>query len=405
MVKKITTKFFLPLIILGILLQLFISVTTYHPDLRAFVLASKFIGRGEVLTFYDHVAKLPQGDLVKKIYNDDIFIYPPLAYLIPAAIQVPFMGVMAKAVDIITLDDNALFQGYFAYLPLLIFKLPFLLFGFLTLIYLPKLFKNKEQGRLSQLIWLFAPVTIHVAAGIGQVDTILTFFLLLALIFLKKGSYAWGSVFVALSALIKPFGLAILPLIAIKVFKEKGFKKALLAILPGVAVWLAFILPYMGSPAFKMYALLASLAEKSTFAGIAISGGTVIPWLYVVYILIAIYLYSGKLSLIHSIGLTILSTLAFNHFHPQWFLWFMPWLLYYSITSGRHYLWIMLILFWTVIWLSFDPSQSIGMFLSLKDTFTPTTINPIQNSSLILFARAGLVASLISLLYDRNIQD
>ena len=297
MVKKITTKFFLPLIILGILLQLFISVTTYHPDLRAFVLASKFISRGEALTFYDHVSKLPQDDLIKKIYNDDIFIYPPLAYLIPATIQAPLMGVMTKAVDIITLDDNVLFKGYFAYLPLFIFKLPFLIFGFLTLIYLPKLFKSKEHGRLAQLIWLFSPVTIHVAAGIGQVDTILTFFLLLALIALKKGTLGWGSVFVALSALIKPLGLALLPLIAIKVFKEKGFKKALLAVLPGIAVWLAFILPYLGSPAFKMYALLASLAGKSTFAGIAISGGTVIPWLYIIYILIAIYLYSGKLSI------------------------------------------------------------------------------------------------------------
>lgn len=402
MVEKITGKLFGPLIILGVVLQLVVSVTAYHPDLRAFVLASRFIGRGEVFTFYDHVSKLPQGDLVKKIYADDIFIYPPLAYLIPAVFHIPLSGILNKPADIIILDDNALFKGYSYFLPLLALKLPFLLFGFLTLFYLPKLFSRKKNGRLAQLIWLFAPVTVHVAAGVGQVDTILTFFLLLSLIAIKKGSLTRASVFIALSALIKPFGLALLPLVAIKAFKSGGWRKAVVSVIPGLAVWLMVILPYLGSPAFKMYALLASLTGKSTYAGIAISPGTSIPWLYITYILIAIFLYRGKLSLIYSIGLTILSTLAFNHFHPQWFLWLMPWLLYYSIKTGRHYLWSMLILFWTVIWLSFDPSQSIGMFLFLKDTFTPTTINPIQNSSIVLFARAGLVASLISLFYDRN---
>ncbi len=404
MVKKITTKFFFPLIILGILIQFFISITTYHPDLRAFVLASKFISSGEVLTFYDHVSKLPQNDLVKKIYGDDIFIYPPLAYLIPSIVHIPFSGILNKAVDIITLDDNALFQGYKTFFPLFVFKLPFLIFGFLTLIFLPKLFSSKENGRLAQLIWLFAPVTIHVAAGVGQVDTMLTFFLLIALIYLKKKSYSKASVFIALSALIKPFGLALLPLMAINSFKKDGIKKAILALVPGIAVWLAFIIPYLSSPSFKMYALLASLTEKSTYAGIAISPGTSIPWLYVAYIFISLLLYRGKLSLIKSIGLTILSTLAFNHFHPQWFLWLMPWLLYFSISTGRHYLWITLICFWAIIWVSFDPSQSLGMFLSFKNVFTPTTYNPLQNSNLVLFARAGILASLISLLYGENRQ-
>ena len=391
-------KFYKWLISLGILLYLCISVVTYHPDLRAFILAGKFVNQGEVFTFYDHVSKLPQDNLVKKIYGDDIFIYPPLAYLIPSAFYLPFSGVMAKITDSIIESDNVISRGNLAYFPLLIYKLPFLFFGILTFLYLPKLFTKKENGQLAQLIWLLAPVTLFVTAVVGQVDVILTFFLLLALIKIKKGSLGWASVFIALSALIKPLGLALLPLIAIKAFKKGGLKKVFNSVAPGVAVWLVFILPYIGSPAFKMYALMASLAGKSTYAGIAIAGSTSIPWLYIAYILIAIYLYTNKLSLIQSIGLTILSTLAFNHFHPQWFLWLMPWLLYYAITTGKHYLWMILIFCWVFIWLSFDPSLGLGTILSLKDIFTPTTINPFQNSAIVLMARAGLVATLFSCL-------
>jgi hypothetical protein len=57
---------------LGIFVYLLISISTYHPDIRAFLLASKFISSGEVLTFYDHVSKLPPGDPTKSIFGDDI---------------------------------------------------------------------------------------------------------------------------------------------------------------------------------------------------------------------------------------------------------------------------------------------------------------------------------------------
>lgn len=394
----VTTKLFLPLVILGIIIQLVVAVFTYHPDLRAFILAGSFIDKGEITTFYDHVSKLPQGDLIKKIYGDDIFIYPPLAYLIPSVFYLPVLGIMDKAVSLIVLNDNALFHGYTTYFPLLIFKIPFLVFGFLVFLFLPRLFKEKENGRIAQLVWLFSPVTIYVAAGVGQVDTILAFFLLLSIISLKDKRYGRASVFMALSALIKPLGLALFPLIAIQAFKEGGIKKAFYSVLPGVVVWSALILPYLGSPAFKMYALLASLTDKSTYAGITIAGATTIPWLYIFYLLIAIFLYTEKLDLIQSIGLTILSTLAFNYFHPQWFLWLMPWLLFYSIKTGKHYLWLILTVCWTFIWLSFDPSVNVGLFLFLKGTFTPTTINPLQNSAIVLMSRAGLVATLFSLL-------
>ena len=200
-------KYYKWLIGLGILLHLVIALVTYHPDLRAFILAGKFIDQGEVFTFYDHVSKLPSADPYKKTYGDDIFIYPPLAYLIPAALQLPFQSFLGSAYDTILTDDSRVYLHNSFYFPLLIFKLPAIIFSLLTLWFLPRLFEKKEQGHLAQLIWLFFPTNLFVASGMGQVDSILAFFLLMSFINIKKGRLGLATVFISLSALIKPLGL------------------------------------------------------------------------------------------------------------------------------------------------------------------------------------------------------
>jgi hypothetical protein len=387
-------KYYKWLLALGVLLYLVISVSSFHPDLKAFVLANKFISHGEVFSFYDHISKLPQGDAIKQNFGDDIFIYPPLAYLIPSVVYLPFNSLLSNSADKFILSNGSTFGDSSLFLPLLIFKLPFLIFAFLTLYFIPQLFNDPKKGKIAQIIWLFAPVTIFVSSGLGQADTILTFFILMSLISIKNDKLTMAAVFVALSALIKPFGLILLPLIALKSYKDKGFVASIKTIFPSLLVWLAFIAPYLGSPAFKMYALLASLTSKTSYAGVAISGGTTIPWLYIFYLLIVIYLYLGKLRLIDSIGLTILSTLAFTHFHPQWFLWLLPWLIYYSVSTKKYFVVLGLLICWTIIWLSFDASLSAGLFISLKNTFTATDFSPLKNSPIELVARAGLLSVL-----------
>lgn len=383
------------LIGLGILLHLTISLITYHPDLRAFVLAGKFINQGEVFTFYDHISKLPRTDLLAKSFGDDIFIYPSLAYLIPAAIQLPFSGLLEDAYNTILYQENQVYQHRQFYLPLLVFKLPALLFSLLTLLFIPRLFAKKEHGQKAQLLWLFFPTNLFVASGMGQVDTILTFFLLASFINIKKGRLGLASIFISLSALIKPLGLILLPLVAIKSYKKSGFLGSIKATLPGVLTWLLVVSPYLFSPAFKMYSLFGSLTTKTIYAGIAVAGSTVIPWFFIVFVLICILLYEKKLSLINSLGLTILATLAFNHFHPQWFLWIVPWLLYITITRDKLFLLLMFALSWLLIWLSFDFSLHLGMFLSLREIFPASLQSPLNNSEIVLLARAAILSGLV----------
>jgi Gpi18-like mannosyltransferase len=92
--------------------------------------------------------------------------------------------------------------------------------------------------------YAFNPAIIFNVAVWGQFDAIYTFFLVLSLILtLKKKPEAAGGVF-AIALLTKPQGIALLPLIALVIFKENGIKRLTTAIVAFVATIFVVILPF-----------------------------------------------------------------------------------------------------------------------------------------------------------------
>ena len=70
-----------------------------------------------------------------------------------------------------------------------------------------------------------------------------------------------------------------------------------------------------------MYALLATHTNKSIQAGIGIASGNIIPWYFIVISLLVFVILYKKTNLLSIFLIGIFGSLAFNHFHPQWFLW------------------------------------------------------------------------------------
>lgn len=370
------------------------STFTYHPDLKAFILSSRLINSGEVFTFYDHISKLPTDNFLKVYFGDDYFIYQPLAYLIPSIFYLPFSNHLNQSAEKIIYDESSLSENS-TYLPLFIYKLPFLIFSFLIFIYLPKLFNDERKKRLSQLLWILFPTNLLVSAGMGQVDVILLFFILLGIIELKKNNYLLSLVFFTLSSLIKPIAILAIPFVLIKSSKSKGIVYSLKIVLPSIVTWLVVSLPYLFSPAYKMYALMAGLSTKILYAGISITSAATIPWFFIIYILVILLYYQGKVSVINAIGMTIFSSIALNHFHPQWFLWSALWLIYTAINQKSYLVYSAILLSWIIIWLSFPPSLHIGLFLSLRDIYPANLPNPFENSLIVQLSRSVLVSYLI----------
>lgn len=343
-----------PLIfIVAIIIRLVIAGATFHVDLNAFVLAGGYIKQGNILSFYDQVRLLPAGDSIKNLYSDKIFNYQPLSYLIPSLFYLP----LPDSTDLRQiLSTNRPFE------PLLIlYKLPFIFFDILAAIFIVRLVKDEKKQKLLQLLWLFNPVAIFVSSFMGQSDIMVAFFLLLALISLKDQKIYLAVIFTAISALFKPAGLLLMPLIAISILPESLVKSVKILTL-GLCVYFLGILPYLSSVSFRTYALLAEQTGKSTFAGITIASGTTIPWFFIAYTAIVISLIRRRLSLFDGLGLALAGSLVFSHFHPQWFVWLMPWLIYKTSTHKLLSLYLFALGSWFLILLSFDYSLHLSGF-------------------------------------------
>ena len=64
-----------PFFLVGVLLRLFVSVTIFHPNLRAYLLTENLIiNHGEVFSFYDNFSKLSVNNPLKLIFGNDFFV-------------------------------------------------------------------------------------------------------------------------------------------------------------------------------------------------------------------------------------------------------------------------------------------------------------------------------------------
>ncbi|KKT73791.1 MAG: hypothetical protein UW68_C0002G0060, partial [Candidatus Collierbacteria bacterium GW2011_GWB1_44_6] len=119
------------------------------------------------------------------------------------------------------------------------------------------------------VLWAFNPLAIYVSSMMGQVDIVIALFITYALYLYKEDKLFISVIFLALSALIKPAGLILIPLLALHNFvTNKKITESLLLTLTGLGVYLLGVLPYLGSIAYSLLpqattSLISSLLTPS----------------------------------------------------------------------------------------------------------------------------------------------
>ncbi|MCL4383984.1 hypothetical protein M1116_00860 [Patescibacteria group bacterium] len=364
--------------VIGLLLRLVLAITTYHSDLGAFALAGHYIvNQGKVFSFYD----------MTRQENETVFNYQPLAYLYPALIYSPWANLVNSTYKDIQNNEISQLKLNTVYWPLLVYKLPMILADMAIFFLIPLFFRKEKNKQLAQLLWWFNPLGIYVGSMMGQVDVVMAALLVTGYYFFQKNKLGWCAISIALSALFKPIGLILLPLLWIE-------KKDLKATIVGYLVYLLGIIPYLGSVSYRYYALAAEQISKTTYAGIAIASGTVIPWFFIMLAIAAVALWHKKISFLEAMTAMILSSLAFSHFHPQWLVWITPLLLIWVIKQKQLVYWPMMIFCWLLVLLSFDPTLHSQIFLASHWNL----LLPKQADNVILLGRAGLVVLVLVLL-------
>lgn len=365
--KKILT-----ILIIGIVLRLILSFTTYHSDLAPFDFAGKVISQGNVVNFYDYLWDLPEDNPILRIYPRNLFNYPPLPYF--------FLGgtslLTTWAVDPVIhnnfiMNFTSTLGNIQLNLLLLLLKLPYFIFDIAIAYLLMSLFKEKKEKIWVFGLWMFNPINLYATYMIGQFDIIPTFLSVAALYLvyknkdkLENSSLISSAILLGLGASFKIFPLLfILPL----AFVKKSWWGRIKIVVTAGITYLLTAFPFILSAGFRRTAMLAGQTTKSFYAQIPISGGeSIILFLAAVIFLYVVFFYHKTKveDLWKRFFIMLLTFFIFTHYHPQWFLWIMPFFVIDLVKSKfRHWPLMITTLFSYIALVTFfDPGLTIGLF-------------------------------------------
>lgn len=354
---------------LAVVLRIFLSFATQHPDIESLKEGGKILAAGHILDLYDYSSE-------KIVFN-----YPPPIYW--------YFGLLSFIFGL---------SGFL--------KLSYLIFDIALGVILSKLV-DKEKAVSAFAIWLFNPVSIYATYMMGQFDIIPTFFSMLAIYLAFKNKLNWSALALGSGIAFKLYPVfLVVPLILL----TKGFwakvKLVILAALP----YLLSILPYISSTSFRSQALFANQSSKSLYAAIPISGGESIllfPSFLLFFYLVIWTKQIDKINLWKFFLIPLLLFFIFTHFHPQWLIWVTPFLIL-DLVISRFKNWFVQFLIlgsWLGSLFFFDPSLTIGMFaplfpvLGTSDIWTLLNLNMDYNFSRSILQTIFTAASVYLIFY------
>lgn len=366
LVKTLKSWWF-PWVAIGIIIRLAIAAITVHPDLWALNFSGYLFAFKGVPNIYDYLANLSPAHEWSKLYGPAVFSYPPLAYfllgglmlLLKPLINFSFLEWFINHSLSESLRNPEIFRHLF------LLKLPYLFFDLGIAFLLLKFFGQAKQKKTALLLWLFNPLALYTSFMVGQFDIIPVFFVILGLYMASLSKKHWAVVFLGVGGSLKLFPLLFLPLFVL-ILGKNGWEKLKLGFL-GLLPYFLTIVPFIPSPAFRQVVLFSNQSQKMLFMSLPVSGAEGI-YVFVVS-LVLFWFWTGytKPVLEHLwkyILITLLLFFSVTHYHPQWFLWITPFVIFELIKHGWQNKWLHLVLFssWFLLLLFFEGSLSYGLF-------------------------------------------
>lgn len=400
--KKIAKSWWFPWLMIGLALRLILMPFTVHPDIRAFDLGAYLISqKGELLTFYDHLAHLSPDNPLLKNFPADFFIYPPLSYLVPAA----FMAVLAPLYnfpfnDVFLQSMEMAYQKIEFYQTLFLLKFPYLFFDFLLVYLLCRIFSG-EKGKLAFKFWMINPITLYTTFAIGQIDIFPTLLVVAALFSVVRNKKELSVLMLGIGGAFKLFPLLLIPIFVL-VLKRKFWQRVKLLII-GLVPYLLIILPYgMISPMYRYSAFLAVQTQKMLYMKLFLSGAEYISIFAFGYfsLLLLADKFTDRKEILWKLSLALmLLFFSVTHYHPQWFLWITPFIIWDLVVNGKKHLFYItgLMICYSMIVLFFEPSLHLGLFAPVFPSLLKlTTLTDIVSRFYDVFLIKSLIRTLFA---------
>lgn len=363
--SKLLSKWWFKWLVIGVIIRLVLMPITLHVDIWGHSFTAYFFAYEGKLNPYEALAGLPPDNpIVRNFGVSDIFIYPPLTYFTLGIFRLLIRPLVDPGfLPFVMANPGLIHQRTDLFWNLFLFKLPYLFLDIALAYFLANCFSDTKKRKMAFILWMFNPAALYATFMIGQIDILPTFFTVLATYFALRKKYSFASISLGIGASYKLYPLFLLAPLAF--LFAKSFKEKVKLIVVGVMPLLLTILPYVSSKAFR-YMVFSPKSQKILFMGWNVSGAEVIyPFLLILVVIYAISYYSRrKPELINYFLVILLLILSVTHYHPQWFIWVTPFIIFQIVRDNLKYFELALIFFasWIVITMFFEPSLSIGLF-------------------------------------------
>ncbi len=366
MIKTLIELDLIKLFLLAVLIRLLIMPFYFHPDIKTYNWQSSFLKNG-VFNIYTYLVGHKQNLPLK-----EEFVYFPLTYFFLGTYQIiagPILGsnfnnwlsdASSQAIDRI---------GTFRYL--FILKFPYLILDLIIPFLLIYFFKDIKQKREVFILWLFNPISIAIIYIFSNIDIIPVTLTLISLLFFKNKRIFLSALVLGLAAGFKAYPMLLLPFILLF---TNNFKDLIKMLSVSIGMLILIILPFW-STAFLNSALISGLTTRIAFPAIPIGFGEslMIGILSLSTLLFAGFTEEGKK--LNQVWLYILMVLLLLfsgiHYHIQWLLWIMPFLVIFNIFNkslGRlAFVWLSLAFLIPLLY--DDKSMSVSLFSAISPLF------------------------------------
>lgn len=296
-------------VLLSFLLKLLLLPWFYHPDMKTQYFHFQFLGKG-IVDIYQFL-----GQNRKQLPYRDTFNYQPLTYLIFGGVHLVLKPIMPTDFSA-WINDWGPNQNQYANLPifLLILKIPYLTADILIGYLLWKLTRSKGVF----FFWLLNPLSFYLIYILGNFDVVVVLTSLAALYLIERKKENLGFLILGLGTALKLYPVLFLPFFLWKA-KKNWLKNIIWFVsIPGLS-----ILPWINSAEFWSAFIGSGLSQK-LFA-LRMWG---VPVFMIGYLLIlGRQKWGQKIALTDMLFYLGLLFVATVRFHPQWLLWFYPWVI------------------------------------------------------------------------------
>jgi len=358
-------------LLVGLLARVVFMPIAFHGDLLS------TYHRSYLLAFTGQLQYLNPHEIIQGAF---LFIF---SHITPLQEYLTWTGSTSVPVSfwLGTLENINIFRTIF------LLKVPYLLFDLLICIVILHIFsEDTEGGFRAFMLWFLNPIVIFAVYIFGRFEVIPIFFILLCIYFLKENKIPFAALSLGIAIVDRYYALFILPLLLLLccwTWIDK-VKVAAISAIP--------LIMYNAITKLSADTLTSFNMAGSPFVGYLLYmrfdiGPNAIYIFIVAYTCILLYAYYTKKSEKPAVDFTSYSLIILllfyttSFFHPQYFVWFIPFFaLYYGFIHDKtlielHCLQVVCFIVFTFFW---GQALSTWMFASINPEILISLPSPIQ---------------------------